>query len=51
MCQREGVGETREENYVISPEVFEFLVEHCPKKAFIITPEEYDKIRIYGVLS
>ena len=44
-------GETREENYVISPEVFEFLVEHCPKEAFTITPEEYDKIRIHAVLS
>jgi len=46
-----GGGDTREENYVIPPEVFAFLVEHCPKEAFIITPEEYDKIRIYGVLS
>ena len=46
-----GGGETREENYVISPEVFEFLVEHCPKEAFTIAPEEYDKIRIHAVLS
>jgi len=42
-------GKLKEENYVISPEVFEFLVEHCPKEAF--TPEEYDKIRVYAVLS
>lgn len=38
-----------EECYVLSPEVFTFLVEQCHKEAF--TPEEYDKIRIYGVLS
>ncbi len=41
----------REENYVIAPEVFEVLMELCPKEAFTTTPEEHDKIRIYGVLS
>lgn len=35
-------------HHVIAPEVFEFLVEHCPE-AF--TPEEYDKSRVYSVLS
>ena len=42
-------GELREENYVIPPEVFAFLMEHCPKES--LTDEEYEKIELYDFLS
>jgi hypothetical protein len=46
-----GGGELREENYVISPEVFEFLVELCPQEAFTSTDKDYENLKLYGVLS
>lgn len=41
-------GASKTIDYVISPEVLGFLVEHCPE-AF--TSEEYNKIKVYSVLS
>ncbi len=41
-------GEIRDEKYVLSPEVFEFLVEHCPKEG--LTEEEYENGKLYDVL-
>lgn len=41
-------GELREENYVISSEVFDFLVENCPEKS--LTEEEYENCKLYDVL-
>jgi len=41
-------GELREKNYVISPEVFAFLVEHCPKED--LNEEEYENCRVYDFL-
>ena len=46
-----GGGELREENYVISPEVFDFLVELCPQEAFTLTDKDYENFKLYGVLS
>lgn len=46
-----GGGELREENYVISPEVFDFLVELCPQEAFTLTDKDYENLKLYGVLS
>ena len=41
-------GELREENYVISSEGFDFLMEHCPKEG--LTEEEYENCKLYDVL-
>jgi hypothetical protein len=46
-----GGGELREENYVISPEVFDFLVEFCPQEALALTDKDYENFKLYGVLS
>jgi hypothetical protein len=44
-------GELREENYVISPEVFTFLVGHCRKEALSLTDKDREKAELYEVLS
>jgi len=43
--------ELREEYYVISPEVFTFLVEHCRQEALSLTDKDSEKAELYEVLS
>ena len=41
----------RKEYYVISPEVFTFLVKHCRKEALSLSDKDYEKAELYEVLS
>jgi len=41
----------REQCYVVSPEVFEFLVELCPQEALTLTDKDYENLKLYDVLA